>query len=311
MKKHSTINDTEQFKRDDSGSYDSYADDYHHCVDKLCEPFVKQMVKLAHLRPGQRVLDVGTGSGNVANYVAKLLSNSGSVVGIDFSEGMLKVADFTAKNEGLSNIQFVRMDAENLALPTGLFDSIISLRAVQHFPNATHALKDMYRCLKPGGRLVVGIGCGMPPWGGGRLKAYCVGSNRKIRQQFEPHLYAPNFILQLVHRHLGHLPAPPHSSWGGTNPGKNLLKLIKAAGFNIKDLFWMHNVVTIQTPDEFWSYQSAIVTEVRKRLMDADLETKESFYFEFKKLTDAALSRGGKLYYCDAAFIISSIRQGV
>ena len=309
MNKLPEIKNSGQFKLDDSSSYDSYADDYHRCVDRLCEPFVKQMVTLAHLKTGYRVLDVGTGTGIVANYAANLLDNSSSVVGIDLSEGMLETAALNAKKKDISNVKFLRMDAENLGLPAGFFDSILSMYAIDHFPDAAKALGEMYRVLKPEGRLVISIGCGMPPWGGGRLKAYYVGINRKIKQCFQPHLYAPNFILSLMNKQLGHLSSPSHSSWGGTNQENNLIKLIKAAGFNIMDLFWWHNMIPIQSTEEFWRSQTALVTEVRKQLMNADPDTKESFYLEFKNLADSALSRGGMLYYCAAALVISSTRK--
>lgn len=309
MNKPSKIKNTEQFKLHDSGSYDSHVDDYHHCVDKLCEPFVKQMVILAHVRHGQRVLDVGTGTGVVANYAAKLLDNSGSVVGIDLSEGMLETAALNAKKKGLSNVKFLRMDAENLDLPAESFDSVLSMLAIDHFPDATQALGEMHRVLKPEGHLVISIGSGIPPWGGGRLRAYYVGINRRIKQLFQPHLYAPNFILSMMNSHLGHLSSPSHSNWGGKNKEKSLYRIIQDAGFQVKDMLWNHNMITIQSTEEFWSSQTAIVTEVRKRLMNADPDTKESFYLEFKNLVDAALSRKGILYYCAAALIISSTKE--
>lgn len=215
MKKYSTIKDTEQFKLDDSSSYDSYADDYHRCVDRLCEPFVKQMVTLARLKQGQRVLDVGTGTGIVANHAARLLDDSGMVVGIDLSEGMLETSTLDAKEKGISNVQFIRMDAENLALPTEYFDTVFSMYAIDHFPNAAQALKEMCRVLKYAGCIVVAVGSRLPPWGCGRLRAFGVGVNREIKHRFQPHLYAPNFINRLMNRHFDRLPAPPHSDGGG------------------------------------------------------------------------------------------------
>lgn len=305
----SKIINIEQFKFDDSSSYDSYAGDYHRCVDRLCEPFVKQMVSLAHLKPGYRVLDVGTGTGIVANYAANLLDNSGLVVGIDLSKGMLKTSTETAVRLGIKNVQYLHMDAEKLDLDTGSFDSVLSMCAMVHFPNPISALKEMYSVLKPGGNLVVSIGCGMPPWGGGRLKALKVGVERAIKQRLEPHLYAPNFILGLMQRHLGHLPVPPHSSWGGTNPGKKLVKLIKKAGFHVKNMLWNHNMITMQSTEEFWRSQISLVTEFRKRLQYADAESKEELYKEFKALSDRALERGGKLFYGSAVYIVKGIKE--
>jgi ubiquinone/menaquinone biosynthesis C-methylase UbiE len=303
------IKDIEQFKFDDASSYDSYADDYHHYIDKLCEPFAKQMVNLAHLQPWHRVLDVGTGTGIIANYAARLIDNSVSVFGIDLSEGMLKKSILNAKKLSITNVQFHHMDAENLELPSESFDSVISMYAIDHFPNAAQALKEMHRVLKPGGRLVVSMGCRIPPWGGGLLKAYCVGIVRRTKQIFQPNLYAPNFILHLQKKYFSHLPSPPHSHWGGLNPGRNLLKLIKESGFNVENTFWNHNMITIPSAEDFWRSQSAIVTEVRKQLQYATTDLKNLFYEEFKNLANAALSQGGKLYYCVAIFIVSGIRK--
>ncbi len=309
MNKSSIIKDTEQFKLDDSGSYDSHVDDYHHCVDKLCEPFVKQMVSLAHLRHGQRVLDIGTGTGIVANYAAKLLDNSGSVVGIDLSKRMLETATLNAKKKGISNVNFIRMDAEDLDLPAESFDSVLSMYAIDHFPDAAQALSEMHRVLKPEGHLVISIGSRMPPWGGGRLRAYYIGINRRIKQLFQPHLYAPNFILSMMNNHLGHLPSPSHSNWGGENKEKSLSGIIQDAGFHVKNMLWNHNMITMQSTEEFWRAQTAIVTEVRKRLHNLEPDAKISFQEEFKKITNKALSRGGRLYYCGAVFMICAIRK--
>ena len=309
MEKSSIIKDTEQFKLDDSSSYDSYAYDYHRCVDRLCEPFIKQMVSLAHLKPGYRVLDVGTGTGIVANYAANLLDNSGSVIGIDLSKGMLETSALNAKEKGLSNVSFIRMDAENLALPAESFDSVLSMLAIDHFPDASQALGEMYRVLKPEGHLVISIGSRMPPWGGGRLKAYYVGINRRIKQIFQPHLYAPNFIQSMMNNHLGHFPSPSHSNWGGENKEKSLSGIVQDTGFHVKDMLWNHNMITMQSTEEFWRSQTAIVTEFRKRLVNVNPDKKNSLYLEFKNLANTALSRGGRLYYCGAVFMICAIRK--
>jgi len=303
------IKDVEQFKLDDSSSYDSYAEDYHDCVEKLCKPFVKQMVRLGYLKPGQRVLDVGTGTGAVANFAAKLIGDSGTVIGVDLSEGMLKTAVLSAKEAGTTNVQFCRMDAENLGLPTESFDSVISMYAIDHFPDARSALKEMHRVLKPGGRLVISMGCRIPPWGGGCLKAYWVGITRRIKQIFLPHLYAPNFILFLMKKYLKYMFSPMHSSWGGRNPGKNLSTLVKESGFDIDYMSWDHNMIAIQSKEEFWRFQLALVTEVRKKFQYATPSLRKLFYEKFKDATNAALKRGGRLYYCAAIFIVSGIRK--
>lgn len=308
MKRASEINDIDQFKLDDSGSYDGFADDYHNCVDKLSNPFVEHMVSVANIKPGHNVLDIGTGTGIVANCGAKKVGDTGFVTGIDLSDGMLNTSRDAAQKLGIKNVRYYRMDAENLAFQEESFDSVLSMCAMVHFPNPLNALNEMYRVLKPGGKIVVSIGCRIPPWGGGRLNSLCVGIKREIKQKFQPHLYAPGMILKLMQKHLAHLPAPPHSSWGGNDPGKNLNLLIKKTGFSVKKMYWLNNMIKINTVEEYWRSQTSIVTEVRKRLQVADKNLKESFLNEFKALSEKALSMGGNLFYCGAVFMVEGVK---
>ena len=100
-----------------------------------------------------------------------------------------------------------------------------------------------------------------------------------------------------------------HSSWGGRNPGKNLSTLVKESGFDIDYMSWDHNMIAIQSKEEFWRFQLALVTEVRKKFQYATPSLRKLFYEKFKDATNAALKRGGRLYYCAAIFIVSGIRK--
>lgn len=84
------------------------------------------LVDAARLQPGERLLDVGTGTGAAALLAARRVGTSGRVLGIDMSSGMLAKARAKASGRGLTNVEFRKMDATTLRLPSESFDVVIS-----------------------------------------------------------------------------------------------------------------------------------------------------------------------------------------
>lgn len=114
----------------------------------------KKAVKL--LAPGKPklILDVATGTGDFAIETLKL--NPDKVTGIDISEGMLEVGRKKMKDRGYdSKIELLSGDSENLPFEENKFDAVIVAFGVRNFENLEKGLAEMYRVLKPGGRLVV------------------------------------------------------------------------------------------------------------------------------------------------------------
>ena len=112
------------------------------------------IVVAAALRPGQRVLDLASGSGQPAISLAKAVAPDLQVTATDLSAGMLKIAEECAAREGISNITFRQADAENLPFPDGEFDVVTCRFGVMFFPDPLRALRACRRVLKPGGRVV-------------------------------------------------------------------------------------------------------------------------------------------------------------
>lgn len=104
-------------------------------------------VKALNLKPGERVLDVAAGTGTSSKALAK---TGAEVVALDFSPGM--VAEGRKRNPG---IDFVEGDAEALPFPPSSFDAVTISFGLRNVNNPHVALGEMYRVLKPGGRIVI------------------------------------------------------------------------------------------------------------------------------------------------------------
>lgn len=102
---------------------------------------------------GDRVLDVGCGFGDTAIKLARLVGPSGEVVGVDCCDVFLDYARKDAEAAGLTNITFIRGDAE-IALPEEKFDFVFARFGTMFFANPVAGLRNMRKSLKPGGKLV-------------------------------------------------------------------------------------------------------------------------------------------------------------
>lgn len=109
------------------------------------------MLDLLGIRAGHRLLDIGCGVGDDVNEMARLVGNTGKVVGLDSSHVM--AVESRRRSEGLP-VEIVVGDAENLEFPAASFDGCRSERAFMYL-DAGRALEEMIRVTKPGGRLVV------------------------------------------------------------------------------------------------------------------------------------------------------------
>jgi SAM-dependent methyltransferase len=125
-------------------------------VPALFAPAAEHLLAVARLRPGERVLDVGTGTGIVARLAAPNVGPTGSVAGLDASPAMLSVARAMAAEEGLT-IDWNEGQAEALPYPDERFDLVLSQFALMFFTDRAGALADMRRVLIPGGRVALSV----------------------------------------------------------------------------------------------------------------------------------------------------------
>jgi ubiquinone/menaquinone biosynthesis C-methylase UbiE len=122
----------------------------------LGAPFREETLRYAGPRPGQRILDVGCGTGVLTCLAARAVGPSGSAVGIDPAPAMIAVARENAQSEG-SAAEFRVASIERLPFPDASFDLVLASLMLHHLPPDVKrmGLKEVYRVLKPGGRLVI------------------------------------------------------------------------------------------------------------------------------------------------------------
>ncbi|MDZ8184346.1 MAG: methyltransferase domain-containing protein [Nostoc sp. ChiSLP02] len=109
------------------------------------------LLDYASLSPGQCVLDVATGTGNIAIAAAQKVGTSGSVIGIDIATELLKIAQQKIQAENLSNVELIEVDAQVYQTEPDKFDAIYCSYAIVLFPNIPKILENWYRFLKFGG----------------------------------------------------------------------------------------------------------------------------------------------------------------
>lgn len=113
-------------------------------------------IELSGVRPGNRVLDIAGGTGDLTRKFSRLVGPEGQVVLADINASMLKVGRDRLLDQGIAgNVRFVQADAEALPFPDNHFDCITIAFGLRNVTHKEQALESMLRVLKPGGRLLV------------------------------------------------------------------------------------------------------------------------------------------------------------
>ncbi len=127
------------------------AEVYESCfVPAIFGAWASRVADAAGIKAGDRLLDVGCGTGVLAREAVSRVGREGQVVGLDLNEGMLAVA---ARTE--PKVEWRQGDAASLPFGDASFDVVVSQFALMYFPERVTSLSEMWRTLAPGGRLAI------------------------------------------------------------------------------------------------------------------------------------------------------------
>ncbi len=152
-------------------------------VDELEKDLLRRFIGPA---PGGRALEVGCGTGH---FVAELAAQGWTVVGLDLSAEMLAVA-----RDKQASMVLARADAAALPWRDASFDLVLSVTTLEFMTRRQEALQQMWRVLRPGGRLVVGVLNALSPWAWQRRRE----SRRSETPFSQAHFFAPREFVRLL-----------------------------------------------------------------------------------------------------------------
>jgi SAM-dependent methyltransferase len=149
------MDDLELARAKAAAAYNAAADYFDHPVSSFWHCFGRQTVERLRLQPGERVLDVCSGSGGSALPAAEKIRPRGSVVAVDLAERLIELARAKAKAKGLRNIEFKTDDMLTLGYPDSSFDAVICVFGIFFVPDMPAAVRELWRMVRPGGRLAI------------------------------------------------------------------------------------------------------------------------------------------------------------
>ena len=132
-------------------SYRRYASSYDFCFGAVFQPGRQAVIEQMNCRPGDRVLEVGVGTGiSLPMYPAGV-----HITGIDLSAEMLERAHTRVRQGNLSQVELFEMDAESMTFPDDSFDKVVAMYVASVVPNPEKLVEEMHRVCKPGGDIFI------------------------------------------------------------------------------------------------------------------------------------------------------------
>lgn len=136
-----------------AGNYDIMNDVMSFGIHRLWK---RHAIELSGIRPGNVVLDLAGGTGDLTKAFAKRVGKTGRVMLADINESMVRVGRDRLTNEGIiGNVDYTITNAEALTYPDNTFDLVTISFGLRNVTNKDKALEEIYRVLKPGGQLMV------------------------------------------------------------------------------------------------------------------------------------------------------------
>lgn len=145
--------DAARLKQEFVAVFDAVSGEFDQGGVEFFGPMGRRLVELAAIRPGERVLDVGSGRGAVLLPAAAAAGPDGEAVGIDLAKGMVRHLTADIERRGIANASVRLMDGEAPDFPAASFDAVLGSFSIALLPNSVEALPRYRELLRPGGRL--------------------------------------------------------------------------------------------------------------------------------------------------------------
>ena len=295
--------DQSRFQKEaDAASYDTVAKSFDAMSERFSASIADALLKRAGIGQNDRVLDLGAGAGLLTIRAAKLAS-SGKVVGIDHSAGMLAQAQEKARRQGVSDrVECLQMDAEALTFEAASFDVVVSLFVLAHLPNPDAALRELHRVLRPGGRLVIGVGAGAPLLSREGIGRAALRVSHTILSAQGRLASAPGFLQRLLAE-----AEKPSTEVEHVHASLDVPALLAAAEFDQIRSGWVGTTFALGA-EEFWDVCAVYGSNERLRLSALSAAARDAIKAAFMARANAILARGGKLIYQCGAAVYSAVK---
>jgi ubiquinone/menaquinone biosynthesis C-methylase UbiE len=150
-----SVNTFEEAKAKTAQAYNAAADLFDHPANTFWNRFGSSTVERLNLLPGERVLDVCSGTGASALPAALKVGPDGQVIAVDLADKLLAEAKAKAEAQNLKNLEFRAGDMLALGYPDGRFDAVICIFGIFFVPDMAAAVGELWRNVRPGGRLAI------------------------------------------------------------------------------------------------------------------------------------------------------------
>ena len=294
------MSDAVQVKQADAASYDAKAAEFGSLTERFSEKVAGRMLDLADVRAGDRLLDVGTGTGLLARMAAARGAES---VGIDHSAGMLGEAQASANVAGVGDrTEFLAMDAEKLDFTDASFDVTVSLFVLRHLPDPFAAIREMHRTLKPGGRLVAAIGARPNPFSFASFPSALGAAFDRLHAMLGRRLLSPGSLRDFLRSE--RLQPAGHAAHAHLD---DVADMLRAAGFSHARQHWWGERHSL-SPEDFWDVQAVFDSDARAALTGLDGQAQEELRRRYIAECEDRVRRGHQLIYRTGALIFTADR---
>ncbi len=191
----------------------------------------RKLVEYTKINEGSTLLDVACGKGASLFPAINCVGENGQVIGIDFSEEMVKETQSLIVAQGLHKVKVIQMDAENLNFTNKSFDYVLCGLSVSFFSDSLKAIDEMYRVLKTGGRI------GLSTWNMRQKKSVLGTAYSKVFPQEQPK--KTSITAQM----------PDFGSVDGVK------KILENAGFKSIEIFIEKKTFYYKDEEEWWNEQ--------------------------------------------------------